>query len=174
MCGFVFHLFLGAFVCLYPGGWISGCGVSLTRFSFPVLANPGKPQALRPEVGPGPGLPSLGIWAWARRCGENPAGKAWACRVACEARNSAQGRRAARAHSALCWPRCVLQPPLAPTVGENPPFRPRSLLSFRAHRGILLGHSPTGSLTGAEFLLLFPTTPSSCLASFLPYFSFPS
>lgn len=78
---FRLRVFLGDFVCLYPGHLMSGCGVSLTCPWSPALANPRPPA---PEAGPGP--PSPGVWGGGATAAERSrAGKERARRARREA-----------------------------------------------------------------------------------------
>ena len=104
-------------MCLYPGQRISGCGVSPTSPWCPVLGQPGTPGLELPKPGLGLGLGLDRPRRVTGTGGEAAAGEAgWTRLGRAEpgAQSRAQGWRTDRAHSALCWQRCIL----APSVGR--------------------------------------------------------
>lgn len=98
-------------------------------------------KALSPEVGqrPGPGPPSLGIWAPARCCGKSRAGKAGACRAG-RRRTSRRGSGPAGCTPPSAGHSVSLQPLLGT---ESPGSRPGPSSSlFRLSRSIFSISSP--------------------------------
>lgn len=124
VCRFVFCVFLGAFVCLYPGAWVCGCRVFFTHPSSSCLYSVWEILGLELQGW-------AWAWAWAAfsgylgpgAAGRSRAGKAPACKA--ERRRTARGP--AGRSGALCpllATVCPCNHCWVPPAGESPSSRP--------------------------------------------------
>lgn len=171
------RVFLSVFVCLDPGRWMSGCGVSLTCPWSPVLAQPGNPRPRAPEVGPGP--PSPGIWGG----GAAVAGSSQRARLGrAEPRGAEPGAQLADRPGAFCPLLAALRPCTccrATACGREGPGSKPSLLpspseSTKEFSAVKGPADPLRSQASSAAFHPSPSVshspPSPCPASSFPHF----